>query len=122
MGRKSNKEIEKIKLIKTEKEKFSSIIEVLDSNKQKIAANLIDNIAFVSVTLKDLRDHINAKGIKEEYKNGENQFGFKESVEVKNYNALLKNYLSCIKQLNDMLPPEIVVTEDDEFNEFQKQT
>ena len=50
--------------------------------------------------------------------NGKGQFGFKESVESKTYNTMIKNYMNIIKQLNDMLPQEKKIDEDDEFVKF----
>ena len=57
-----------------------------------------------------------SNGIKEEYKNGANQFGYKDSVEVKTYNAMIKNYMAVIKQLNDLLPNQNNLK--DEFDRF----
>lgn len=51
--------------------------------------------------------------------NGKGQFGFKESVESKTYNTMIKNYMNVIKQLNDMLPKGISInTDDDGFDNF----
>ena len=36
--------------------------------------------------------------------NGKGQFGYKESVESKNYNAMIKNYTNVVKQIIDFLP------------------
>ena len=38
--------------------------------------------------------------------NGKGQFGYKESVESKNYNVMIKNYANIVKQLVDFLPKE----------------
>ena len=79
--------------------------------------HLLKNAAFLSVTLEDLRQDINENGIKEQYQNGVNQAGFKDSVETKTYNSLLKTYISIIKQLSDMLPSGNE-NEKDEFDKF----
>ena len=70
----------------------------------------------MSATLDELMNTINENGIKEEYKNGANQFGYKDSVEVKTYNAMIKNYMAVIKQLNDLLPNQNNLK--DEFDRF----
>ena len=57
----------------------------------------------MSVTLDDLMQTIKSKGVKEEYCNGKNQFGFKESVEIKIYNTMQKNFQSSMKVLIDLL-------------------
>lgn len=96
--------IEKNNKIKKEKQMLEKIFKKIDKNKQKIVEKLIDNVAFMSITLDELKEDIKKYGIKEEYMNGKNQFGFKESVESKTYNTILKNYMSAIKQLIDLLP------------------
>lgn len=120
LGRKSKLTYQKEKEIETKKQELMILIEKMDSKRIKVGAMLVENIAFMSVTLKYLRDHINRKGVKEEYKNGDNQFGYKESIESRQYNTIMKNYLSSIKQLNDMLPEDVIITDDDEFNNFNK--
>ena len=72
----------------------------------------------MSITLEDLKKDIVKYGVKETYVNGKDQYGFKESIESKTYNTMIKNYMNIIKQLNDMLPKEKQINEDDEFNRF----
>jgi|GEM_PF-2130027 len=91
------------KLIKSEKKKLLKILSKIDENLIKITDSLIENIAFMSVTLDDLMTTIKAKGVKEYYCNGKNQFGYKESVEIKIYNTMQKNFQSSMKVLIDML-------------------
>ena len=98
--------IEKNNKIKKEKQTLEKIFKKIDKNKQKIVGKLIDNVAFMSVTLDELKEDIKKYGVKEEYMNGKNQFGFKESVESKTYNTMFKNYMSAIKQLTDLLPAD----------------
>ena len=94
------------KRIKVEQNKLKKIFRNIEDNKKKLVDKLIYNGAFISVKLEDLIIYINEHGIKEEYKNGENQFGYKESVEIKTYNTLIKNYTNIVKQLTDLLPEE----------------
>ena len=96
--------IEKNNKIKKEKQMLERIFKKIGKNKQRIVEKLIDNVAFMSTTLDELKEDIKKNGVKEEYMNGKNQFGFKESVESKTYNTMLKNYMSAIKQLIDLLP------------------
>lgn len=58
----------------------------------------------MSVTLDDLQDAINIKGVIEEYQNGATQTGYKKSVEVEVYNTMIKNYHAIMKQLIELLP------------------
>lgn len=110
--------LDKKKEIKKEANRLKKLFKDLDDNKKKIAENLIENASFMSITLKDLKNDIIKYGVKETYVNGKDQFGFKESVESKTYNTMIKNYMSIIKQLNDMLPEQKKINEEDEFDKF----
>lgn len=90
--------------IKREREKLEKIFAELDENRRNTAASLVENAAFMAVTLADLREIIAREGVVSEYQNGENQKGTKKSPEVEVYNTMVKNYTSIIKTLCDMLP------------------
>lgn len=96
----SNKE----QRIKKELNRIKKIFKNLDEDKKKISESLMKNAAFMAITLEDLQAEINEKGCTEEYQNGQNQHGIKESTASKVYNSMIKNYTSCIKQLIDLLP------------------
>lgn len=106
------------KLIKATKKKLLKILSKIDENLLKISDSLIDNISFMSVTLDDLMQKIKANGVKEYYCNGKNQFGFKESVEIKIYNTMQKNFQTSMKVLIDMLSRNGL--NDDETEELKK--
>lgn len=110
--------IEKNKRIKKETNRLKKLFTNLEENKKKIAEKLIENAAFMSITLEDLKKDIVKYGVKETYVNGKDQYGFKESIESKTYNTMIKNYMNIIKQLNDMAPEDKRINEDDEFKQF----
>nr|DAS21348.1 MAG TPA: hypothetical protein [Caudoviricetes sp.] len=110
--------IEKNKKIRKETQKLKKLFKDLPDNKKKMAEKLIENASFMSITLDELKEDIKLYGVKETYVNGKDQFGFKESIESKTYNTMVKNYMNIIKQLNDMLPEEKKINEDDEFGRF----
>ncbi len=110
--------IDKNKKIKTETQKLKKLFKDLPDNKKKMSEKLIENASFMSTTLDELKEDIKLYGVKETYVNGKDQFGFKESIESKTYNTMVKNYMNIIKQLNDMLPEEKKINEDDEFERF----
>lgn len=56
--------------------------------------------------LQKLRDSIVSDGVVEEYKHGQNQYGFKETVCVGVYLKMQKNYSATIKQLTDLIPTD----------------
>ena len=92
------------KKIKQQENKLKKIFKELDKYTLPLVQNLITEAAFMSVTLEANRKHIEEHGVKELYMNGKGQFGYKESVESKNYNAMIKNYSNVVKQLVDFLP------------------
>lgn len=110
--------IEKNKIMRKETQKLKKLFKDLPDNKKKMAEKLIENASFMSITLDELKEDIKLYGVKETYVNGKDQFGFKESIESKTYNTMVKNYMNIIKQLNDMLPEEKKINEDDEFERF----
>ena len=114
--------IKKNKKIKKETNRLKKLFKEIPENRKKLVQRTIENAAFMSVTLEDLMKHIKLYGVKEEYMNGKNQFGYKESIESKTYNNMIKNYTNIIKQLNDLLPEEKKIDEDDEFKKFNDLT
>lgn len=108
---------DKEKRIKAEVTKMKKVFSELDNEKKKdIVNNLIDNMAFMTITLQDLQQMINESGCVEEYQNGENQRGYKESTAVRVYNNLIKNYNSVVKLALDQLGAN--TSEDDALAAF----
>ena len=102
----NSEELSKEKRIKKELNRISKFFEKADGNQRAIVAQLLQNAAFMAVTLEDLQETINAEGATEEYQNGANQRGIKQSATLQSYNALIKNYTTVIKALSSILPPE----------------
>lgn len=104
--------IDKEELIKKEVSKLTRTFKSLSTGTKSSITNLINEAAFMSVSLSELRAIINKKGYIEEYQNGENQKGIKKAAEVDIYNSLIKHYMAIMKQLLDLLPKtEVVVAE-----------
>jgi hypothetical protein len=105
--------------ISVEIKKLSKLLSKLDVRTKKAVQSLIENAAFMSVTLADLQKTINSEnGLVTKYQNGENQWGTKKSPEIEIYNAMIKNHMTVIKQLTDLLPKQDKVLVDDGFDEF----
>ena len=104
-------------------QKEKKIIKSLDGiSKQILEINkeLIHNVAFQSVQLRHLSSYIAVHGVKEKYKNGNNQWGYKDRTEVKTYNNMMKSYQSCMKQLNDLIANNYISSssfEDDDLSD-----
>ncbi|OUP45799.1 hypothetical protein B5F22_03340 [Pseudoflavonifractor sp. An187] len=89
------------------------------SDEQKAKGlHLVQNLVFIEEQLTQLQGEIREKGVVSEYQNGENQWGTRKSPEVDVYNALLKNYISGIKQLNEIFGEQAQA--EDELTEFLK--
>lgn len=115
----SSKEVaEYNRQITSEKNKILRIFKDCDMNIKKIATPLIENASYMKVELAHLKKYNIKNGIKEFYMNGKGQFGYKESVESKTYNTMIKNYIAVIKQLNDILPKDKTINSDDDFENF----
>ena len=93
-------------LIKKEVRRLTKILKDVDKNKKETVKRLIENAAFMAVTLDELQEEINKNGVVSEYKNGENQYGTKKSPEVEVYNTMVKNQMAVIKQLCELAPEE----------------
>lgn len=118
-NKKTKKELTKDERVKKEMRRLKRIYKDMDPDAKKATQSLIENAAFMVVTLEDLQETINREGVISEYQNGANQWGTKKSPEVEIYNTMIKNHMSIIKQLTDLLPKETeVVEEDDGFADF----
>ena len=113
-------DFERNEKVKAEIKKLTSIFSKIDLKTKKAVRSLIENAAFMSVTLAELQEHINKNGVTEKYTNGANQSGIKKSSHVEVYNTMIKNHTSIIKQLTDLLPKPPVSNKEkgDGFDEF----
>ena len=101
-------EIERNNRINQEFERINVFFEELNEDEKAIISPLIQNASFMRVTLEDLQEIISDQGPVEQYQNGANQYGMKQSAALQSYNALVKNYAAVIKSLFGLLPPEKV--------------
>ena len=105
--------------IREEITKLSRTFGKIDARTKKAVQSLIENAAFMAVTLADLQEAMNQEdGLVCKYQNGENQWGTKKSPEVEIYNTMIKNHASVIKQLTDLLPEVKPKLKDDGFDKF----
>jgi len=99
-----HRKISKTTSIKREIKRLQDIFQNMTPDAAKVAEKLVENAAFMAVSLSELQQIINEKGYTDGYQNGENQFGTKKSSEVDIYNTMIKNFNATMKQLIDMLP------------------
>ena len=76
---------------------LSKHVDKLEESKQAIAKDLIENLAFQTCALTELRELIIEDGFTEEYQNGANQFGTKQSSNVATYNKIMTTYNQTAK-------------------------
>lgn len=104
--------------INAEIDRITDLLADVEKDTLKGVKSLIENAAFMAVTLEDLQKSINTNGVISEYKNGENQYGTKKSPEVEVYNTMIKNHMNAIKQLIELIPKNDGNKEKDELLEF----
>ena len=104
-----NEKKRKSKITK-ELKKLNEIFNNLDETTKKTIENLIQEAAFMAVTLEETRMIIARDGVIENYQNGENQKGVKKSSAVEVYDKMVNTYARVIKQLTELLPKRVVIT------------
>ena len=109
---------EKEKLKKKRISEYNRIFKELSQEKKKLIKKSIEQAVHMEMQLDDLQIELEKVGFVEEYCNGNNQFGKKESTESKAYNTLMKNYISIIKVLLGELPQSKNKDDDEEFKKF----
>lgn len=84
--------------------KMKQIYADLSPDQKVICFSMIEEAAFLKVTLTGLRTEIEENGCTDEYKNGANQFGTKVSATLQSYNSTLKNYFVLMEKIVKMFP------------------
>ena len=102
--------------IKELKQIFSDV----DADKMKLVYPLIEQAAKMEQYIVALQTSLDEKGFVEEYQNGENQYGTKESTESKAYSTMIKNYNAIIRTLLTCLPETDQKQTEDEVMQFLK--
>lgn len=117
------KELTKEERIKAERTRLEKIYKALPEKEYKTALKLIDNVAFMSVTLEDLMAIINNDELVKTTINASQTF-MKEHPALTSYNKMYANFLKGIQQLSSLLPKSYgdnkPVEDKDEFLEFMK--
>lgn len=96
----------KLTRIKAEKDKLNKIFADIPENKKKLCAKLIENAAFMAVTLEDLQEIVNEEGAIITAKNGNGFDITQEHPAQKSYVGMLAKYSSVINQLHNLLPDQ----------------
>lgn len=112
--------LEKTKRIKKEVNRLKRLFKDIDENKKKLVFTTIDDVAFMTITMQDLREKIVRDGTTCTYKNGENQYGTKQSPDAQLYLQMSQKQTQAMKILVDCLPKtqKETVREIDDFKDF----
>ncbi len=110
---------EKETAIKKEERRLKRLFAKIDDSKKKLAFATIADVAFLTVIMKELREKILKEGTTCEYKNGENQYGTKQSPDAQLYLQMSQKQTAAMKILMDCLPKmERPEPKDDGFDDF----
>ena len=100
--------------IKKEQKRLQDIFKNLDTSKKKTVEKLIEDAAFMAVTLEETRQIIARDGIVETYQNGANQTGVKKSSAVEVYDKMVNTFSRVVKQLTDLIPERVIFEPEEE--------
>lgn len=112
--------LEKQKRIKKEVSRLRRLFKDIDENKKKLVNTTIEDIAFMTITMQDLRENIVRNGTQVRYQNGANQFGMKQSPDAQLYLQMSQKQTQAMKILMDCMPKteKKIALPDDDFEDF----
>lgn len=111
------KNLDKEKNIKQEINRIKKLYKDFPKEKSKVLEGLINESAFIKISLEELRDNLLKNGFTEVFEQGEQRFN-RERPEVKIYTTFIQRYSNVMKQLIDLLPVEVKKEEADELLAF----
>lgn len=101
-----SRERRKKKLIAAELKKLENLFAPLGEKEREFLQPLLENAAFMRVTLDELQQQINQDGAVDSYQNGAAQHGVKISANIQAYNQLMKTYHALMDKLLSRLPAD----------------
>ena len=114
------KKVSKDTLVNREINRLTPLFKDIERNKRLTAKGLIEEVAFMKITLQELKVEIDKEGPIDEMPQGEYSI-LREHPALKSYNMVVQRYTGAIKQLIDLLPKEEIKKEvDDGFDDFLK--
>src|SRR5690606_19007413 len=112
------KEIDKDRLVKNEINRLTKLFKDVDRNKRLTAKGLIEEAAYMRITLQELKVEIDKHGLIDEMPQGDYSI-LREHPALKSYNTMVQRYTNIIDKLTNLHPKEVkVVEEDDGFADF----
>ena len=112
------KEVDKDTLVNREINRLTKLFQDIDRNKRLTAKGLIEEAAYMRVTLVELKEEIDKHGPIDEMPQGDYSI-LREHPALKAYNTMVQRYTNIIDKLTNLHPKEAkVVEEDDGFADF----
>ena len=96
--------MDKEKQIKKEISELNKLFQDIPSDQAKLVEGLIQNAAFMRVTLEELQKEVIENGAVIQCQSGNGFDTIKDNPAQKAYTTMVSRYTQIIKQLNDMLP------------------
>lgn len=111
---------EKKARIKKEINRLRRLFKGIDENKKKLVFSTIDDVAFMTITMQDLRESINKNGTTIRYQNGKDQWGEKQSPDAQLYLQMSQKQTAAMKILIECMPKNEKNTkeQEDDFDDF----
>nr|DAH99917.1 MAG TPA: hypothetical protein [Caudoviricetes sp.] len=116
----TKKQLEVKAKVEAEEQRLHDIFKSANATETALALKCIQNLAFMSVQLEELQNMVYKTGVVEKYKNGENQYGTKQSSALQSYNNLLKTFNVTLRTLTSDIIKNISVEEKDELQMFME--
>lgn len=99
-------ELSKEERIKKELSRLKKLYKEIPKNKLTLLTKLLDNAAYMAVTLEDLQQQVNEEGAIITIINGNGLETTTEHPAQKSYSVMVSKYASVIKQLGELLPEQ----------------
>lgn len=116
MSKSKNKD--KDRLVKNEIVRLTNLFKDIDRNRRLTAKGLIEEAAYMKITLQELKVEIDKHGPIDEMPQGDYSI-LREHPALKSYNTMVQRYTNIIDKLTNLHPKEVkVVEEDDGFSDF----
>jgi hypothetical protein len=94
-------------------EKLKLFFKDLSEDEETLAMALIEEIAFMKITMEDLKEEVNLNGVITEMTQGEYSIS-RENPALKSYNTTVQRYNASIKQLDEFLNKNTDINNDEE--------
>lgn len=116
MSKSKNKD--KDRLVNNEITRLTRLFKDIEVNRRLTAKGLIEEAAFMRITLQELKKEIDKNGPIDEMPQGDYSI-LREHPALKSYNTMVQRYTNIIDKLTNLHPKEVkVVEEDDGFADF----